>query len=231
MWAAEGVFQDKSSPMPPVRSAIISLRIRDVAVNEPTQRTWFAAPDPAEYELVEKFRVTRDRWALFDKPAPNFERETMAGETISLGSLRGKVVVLVVWRISDLNIREWLTMLQQMQASREDNIAVIGLVQAGSEDEQKIRDFLSHKEIVFPNVLDEESRILRAFGSSIVIIDQDGRVREQLGGYRTPRAAWDAVSRVVYPLINGESFESTRDRILKRAKPSASQPATQPSTP
>lgn len=119
--------------------------------------------------------------------APDFILDTVDGGQLSLGQLRGQVVVLNFWATWCTPCRAEMPALEQVyQSHRERGLIVVGVdVQ---EPAEKVRAFLLEVGVTFPIVLDSDTKLAlryRATGlPATFIIDRQGVVRDiRLGPY------------------------------------------------
>jgi thiol-disulfide isomerase/thioredoxin len=121
-------------------------------------------------------------------PAPDWELHTFSGETVSLKSLRGKVVVLDFWASWCGPCRISMPHMQNLHDRFKDApVAVFGVncrERAGGVD--KAKAFIKEKGYTYPQLLDADSKIATAFRVGGIprfyVIDQEGRVLHTSAG-------------------------------------------------
>lgn len=133
--------------------------------------------------------------------APDVHFQTLAGQSISLGQLRGNVVLLNFWATYCIPCREEIPVLNAMQHELEPRgLKIIGAALddtvAGIESYQKdVRKF--EYQVLVGND-DAKAR----FGGTVLpttyLIDRDGRIRQMIVGARD-REGWEAA---VKPLLD-----------------------------
>jgi peroxiredoxin/Tfp pilus assembly protein PilF len=135
--------------------------------------------------------------------APDFSFTTAEGEYVSLEELHGKVVLLDFWgtwcppcvasvpSLRDLN----------KKYAKEPSFVMIGVSSDGDED--KWRAFTAKEKMVWPQYLDRDRGVQRAFGvrafPTYIVIDAEGVIRyRSLGmGFEKEAALADAISKQV----------------------------------
>ncbi len=132
---------------------------------------------------------------LVGNPAPDFELRTTDGRQVSLGSLRGQVVLLDFWATwCPPCVREMPNMKRLYARYHSAGVQVLGL--SLDRDEDDLEEFVGENDIPWPQVLLEgemRERVTDAYGVNaiprIILIDRRGVVRaENLRGERTEAA-------------------------------------------
>ena len=137
-------------------------------------------------KLVENPRRARENFA------PDFSFTSSAGEYVTLEDLKGKVVLLDFWgtwcppcvaSVPDLRS------LYKRYAN--ESFVLIGV--SSDYDERVWRRFIERNNMVWPQYLDEDRRLQRAFNvrafPTYILIDREGIVRMQSVGLNSTRAA------------------------------------------
>jgi peroxiredoxin len=118
------------------------------------------------------------------KPAKDFSLNIPSGETITLSSLRGNVVVLDFWAV---NCRSCLWMMKQLAPIREKHAAKGCHFFAINIDDkkEKLEDFLKENTISY-TILYDDKNIDQAYGirgiPHFVIIDKQGIIHARVIG-------------------------------------------------
>lgn len=105
---------------------------------------------------------------LRDGPAPDFEVETLAGEKVALGQLRGKLVIVNFWATwCEPCIREWpqLDRLAERLAGRDD-VEILAI--SVDQDKSLVAPFLARMSLEQTGVRvlwDPTGKLHNAFGS------------------------------------------------------------------
>jgi len=157
---------------PPVRAARLALLVALALAA--------ACGGPGDYRPI----ATGDR-------APAYAGATLAGDTVSLESLRGQAVLLNIWATWCPPCREEMPLLQQLaQEYGERGLRVIGVSIDTRGAEDAVREFLEDYGIDFTILFDPDGRVTRAFRSAGVpetfLIGRDGRVAGRWIGMLKP---------------------------------------------
>lgn len=147
--------------------------------------------------MVENPRRARENYA------PDVSFTSSEGEYISLDDLKGKVVVLDFWGTWCPPCVESIPDLRNLQKryAKEPAFMLIGI--SSDHDEEVWRDFTEKNKMVWPQYLDKDHHVQRAFGvhafPTYIVIDHEGIVRYQSVGMSWQRAASlsDAVGKLV----------------------------------
>jgi peroxiredoxin len=127
---------------------------------------------------------------------PDFELESLTGDTVRLGDHLGKQVVLVdFWATfcePCLAAMPHLDALYKKYASR--GFLVLGVSIDGPDSVAQVRTEASKLGVSFPILLDQETRVVSLYNPKTsapysVLIGRDGRVRAKREGYSTGNQA------------------------------------------
>jgi peroxiredoxin len=119
--------------------------------------------------------------------APSFTLPSRSGDTVSLGQLKGKVVMLNFWASWCGPCRQEMPLLEQMHKRYSAlGFTLVGVnVDANSKDAE---DWLSKTPVSFPVLFDRESKVSKMYEvsamPSTVFIDRKGNVRYLHRGYK-----------------------------------------------
>lgn len=113
-------------------------------------------------------------------PAPDYGAHSLAGDTVSIASLAGEVVLVNVWATWCIPCREEMPALQRLhEQRREDGLRIVG-VSVDSHGEDQVRGFAEDLGITFTILLDPRGTVKRAFRTTgvpeSVLIGRDGRI-------------------------------------------------------
>ena len=120
--------------------------------------------------------------------APPFSLTAITGETVSLESYRGKVIVLGLFHICDPCLMQGSTLPKVHEASQGKNAVVIGVNSAGNS-KKEVGEFLSAfpVKVTYPYLLDPNKVTDKLYGGgkfipNVYVIDQNGVIRWQRVG-------------------------------------------------
>jgi peroxiredoxin len=135
--------------------------------------------------------------------APDFSIITAEGEHITSEDLRGKVVVLDFWGTWCPPCVESIPSLRSLHKrfSKEASFMLIGV--SSDSDEDKWKEFTTSEKMVWPQYLDRNREVQRAFGvrafPTYIVIDHEGIMRFRSSGTSWERSAYlnDAIKKYV----------------------------------
>lgn len=140
--------------------------------------------------------------------APSFTLTAMTGETISLESYKGKVVVLGLFHICDPCMMQGSTLQKVHESVRGKNVAVLGVNSSG-DGKPEVGEFLSGfpVKVTYPYLLDPAKVTDKLYGGgrfipNVYVIDQHGVIRWQRVG-NMELAAADVIVAEVEKLLAG----------------------------
>lgn len=120
--------------------------------------------------------------------APMFTLTSITGETISLESLKGKVVVLGLFHICEPCLMQGTNLQKVYEATRGKDVAVVGVNSSG-DSQKAVTEFLSEfpVKITYPYLIDPKKITDKLYGGgrfipNVYIIDRDGIIRWQRVG-------------------------------------------------
>lgn len=117
-------------------------------------------------------------------PAPAYAAMTLAGDSVSLDSLRGRVVLLNIWATWCAPCRDEIPVLEALHRDHvDDGLEILGVSVDARGEERRIGDFAAGIGMTYPIWHDPDERvstIYRAIGvPSTYLIDRDGILRWQ----------------------------------------------------
>ena len=119
--------------------------------------------------------------------APDFELETVEGETIQLSKLRGKPVLVNLWATWCPPCRAEMQTLETVYNDYKDQgFTILAVNMTSQDDHQAIMPFVEERALTYPILLDENGEVARAYQMkslpSSFFIDRDGNIQEVVIG-------------------------------------------------
>ncbi|HEY6873042.1 MAG TPA: TlpA disulfide reductase family protein [Geobacteraceae bacterium] len=120
------------------------------------------------------------------RPAPEFSLADLQGNTVSISSLRGKVVILNFWSTACVPCVKEIPALNNLYLDLQgDGLSVLGIALDSSD--KPVRELASRLKIRYPVLLDKAKDVYfdayGLFGQPVsVIIDRRGIVRDKIYG-------------------------------------------------
>ena len=144
-------------------------------------------------ELAPDQFLSADARKIIDNPrrarepfAPDFSITTSEGEYISLDDLKGKVVLLDFWGTWCPPCVASLPALRSLNKkfTKSEKFVLLGISSDGDED--KWSNFIAKEEMVWPQFLDRERAVQRAFKvnkfPTYIVLDHEGVIRFRTSG-------------------------------------------------
>ena len=142
--------------------------------------------------------------------APAFSLTSITGDTVSLESYKGKVVVLGLFHICDPCMMQGSNLQKVYEATQGKNVAVVGVNSAGNS-KKDVGEFLSAfpVTVTYPYLLDPGKVTDKLYGGgkfipNVYVIDQNGVIRWQRVG-NMELAGADVIVAEVDKLLAGGS--------------------------
>ena len=140
--------------------------------------------------------------------APSFTLTALTGETVSLESHKGKVVVLGLFHICEPCMVQGSALQKVHESTRGKNVAVLGINSSGNA-KREVGEFLSGfpVKITYPYLLDPAQVTDKLYGGgkfipNLYVIDQNGVIRWQRVG-NMDLAGADVIIAEVEKLLAG----------------------------
>lgn len=140
--------------------------------------------------------------------APGFTLTAITGETVSLESHKGKVVVLGLFHICDPCMMQGTTLQKVSELTKGKPVSVIGVNSSGNS-KKDVGEFLSAfpVKVTYPYLLDPEKVTDKVYGGgkfipNVYVIDQNGVIRWQRVG-NMDLAGADVIVAEVEKLLAG----------------------------
>jgi cytochrome c biogenesis protein CcmG/thiol:disulfide interchange protein DsbE len=142
--------------------------------------------------------------------APSFTLAAITGETVSLESYKGKVVVLGLFHICDPCMMQGSALQKVYESTQGKNVAVLGVNSSGNS-KREIGEFLSGfpVKVTYPYLLDPAKVTDKLYGGgkfipNVYVIDQHGVIRWQRVG-NMDLAGADVIVAEVEKILAGGS--------------------------
>lgn len=141
--------------------------------------------------------------------APDFTTQDFTGKKWALSELRGKPVLLALYKSTCPYCEEELPKLAPIFAQAPDTVIVLG-VAVGHDDASMARSFSKMTGLTIPVGLDADRSIRQAYGlrlvPSVVAIDGEGKVQKVFEG--SARGLAGAVRETIQALATGGKMPS-----------------------
>ncbi len=162
-------------------------RFNEISIGEPLEEALFAFRAPADAVRVEPEPAPAARSHLRGQEALNFELEKLDGGTISLESLRGKVVLVNFWATWCGPCRVEMPMLERVYREYGDKGLEVIAVSVG-ESREEVEPYIEENGYSFPILLDSDSAVGNAYRTTNIptsfIIDRNGIIVHHFVGVR-----------------------------------------------
>jgi cytochrome c biogenesis protein CcmG/thiol:disulfide interchange protein DsbE len=142
--------------------------------------------------------------------APSFTLTAITGETVSLETYKGKVVVLGLFHICDPCMIQGSALQKVHESTQGMNVAVLGVNSSGNA-KREVGEFLSGfpVKVTYPYLLDPAKVTDKLYGGgkfipNVYVIDQKGVIRWQRVG-NMDLAGADVIVAEVEKLLGGEN--------------------------
>jgi thiol-disulfide isomerase/thioredoxin len=143
-------------------------------------------------------------FAEISGPMPTISGTTLSGHAFGPSDYDGKIVVVNFWNQDCPPCREEQPVLEADNAKLADRgVVVIGVVYVGGDwpnDPSAARAFLAGNGATYPNLLDGDSKLSRAFRilgiPTTVVAGRDGRLRFQILGRVHPGQLEDLIDQI-----------------------------------
>mgnify|MGYP001106438296 CR=1 FL=1 len=136
------------------------------------------------------------------QPAPDFELQSLDGQTISLSDLRGKPVLLNFWATWCLPCRGEMPYLQQVYEEWSGRGLMLLAIDVG-ESRARVRQFMQDNSLSLPVLLDTRESVAARYGitayPTTFFIDKEGIIREKIIGAFPSKAAIEKYLSKIIP--------------------------------
>jgi thiol-disulfide isomerase/thioredoxin len=147
-----------------------------------------------------------------DKPAPDFSAKNLAGETIQLAQLKGKVVLLDFWATWCGPCKMAFPFVQKVYEKYKNNPDVVILAvntwenEKGAEREKLVKKFMEDNKYTFPVIYDESDVVGKYKVEGIptqFFIDRKGVIQFKAVGFEGPEME-QGMALKIDMLLSGE---------------------------
>ncbi len=119
--------------------------------------------------------------ALSSQIAPDFTLQTLDGESVTLSSLRGKVVLINFWATwCPLCVREIPRLVRVVDTYKDQGLVVLDVNTTYQDDAAKVRQFARDHGISYPVLLDTEGSAGQKYPARLMpttyLIDRSGKI-------------------------------------------------------
>jgi len=145
-------------------------------------------------------RVASAGVAEVGDPAPDFTLSTLDGASVTLAELKGRPVVVNFWASWCNPCREEFPLLAEALDSHENaDLAIVGITYRDIESDS--RDFVEDMGVTWPQGVDEDNEVARAFGVRAIpqtfFIDRDGNIAARVFGFSSERALEEPLAKIL----------------------------------
>jgi peroxiredoxin len=150
--------------------------------------------------------------------APDFTLPDLEGQTIQLGALRGKIVVITFWSVNCPWAQKYDAYFEQRSAEwGRAGIVLLAINSNADEPPEHIRDAVDERGLTFRVLLDEGNPVADAYGAlttpHVYIVDQDGVIVYQGAvddtTFRQREPTVNYVDEAVAALLAGDALQHT----------------------
>jgi peroxiredoxin len=134
---------------------------------------------------------------VFPRPAPDFELVSLAGDTLSLERLRGKVALVDFWATWCVPCRKSMPELSAAQQKWADRGFTVVGISIDEDREKQVKAFLEKTPVSYPIAIDDRAN--PAWGAYLVkavpaafLVDREGRIVAQWTGHTVDAAELEA---------------------------------------
>ena len=123
--------------------------------------------------------------ARVGEPAPDFQLQSLDGQTISLGNLRGKPVLINFWATRCPSCVSEMPYIQEIYEEWSNEGLVVLAIDIG-ESSSKVEEFMQNHNLSFIVLLDTKQDVAQRYNFQYIpttfFIDEDGIIQEKVIG-------------------------------------------------
>ena len=147
------------------------------------------------------------------EPAPDFKLKDLDGKTHSLAQSKGKVMVILYWRVGQERSLKALKELKDIFEKLSDQPLQVLAITKETDKLSEIKSLKKSLEIPYPILLDRDAEVYAEFGvfvfPSTALIDKKGVYRFHHGGFRNNyHEEIFGLVRILLGLITKEELEA-----------------------
>ena len=139
--------------------------------------------------------------AIVGKAAPNFQLNNLDGQSVSLGDLRGKPVLINFWATRCPPCRSEMPYIQEIYEEWSGKGLVMLAINIG-ESPSQVKDFMQSHNFSLPVALDTKQVVAQKYNIQFIpttfFIDKDGIIQEKIiGAFKTKEAIEKHLSKII----------------------------------
>ena len=158
---------------------------------------------PDQFNSADARKIIENPRRAREPFAPDFSVTTSEGEYISLDDLKGKVVLLDFWGTWCPPCVASIPALRNLNKkfSKSEKFVMLGISSDGDED--KWSNFIAKEQMVWPQFLDRQRAVQRAFRvnrfPTYIVLDHEGVIRFRTSGmsFEKEAALSDAINKQI----------------------------------
>jgi len=134
---------------------------------------------------------------VFPRPAPDFELVSLAGDTLSLERLRGKVALVDFWATWCVPCRKSMPELSAVQEKWSDREFTVVGISIDVDRAKQVNEFLEKTPVTYPIAIDDKvdpawaGYLVKAVPAAF-LVDREGRIVHQWTGRTVDMAELEA---------------------------------------
>ena len=139
--------------------------------------------------------------AQVGEPAPDFELQNLDGQTVSLGNLRGKPVLINFWKTTCPSCVSEMPYIQEIYEEWSDQGLLVLAINIG-EGSSKVEEFMQGNNLSFTVLLDTRQDIAYKYNFRYIpttfFIDKDGIIQDKIiGAFQNKTQIENRLSKII----------------------------------